>query len=264
MKKKLFAFILIIMTLLFVVSCEKKEEKATTAYFDFFGTRFDLQDRESLSEILNGSSTMDYGAQTFDQRIDELEGKEAAYVVCRLKCIGDLKQKVATNGPLYEATKDRGELQALYTEVSFEVVEVLEGERDLVATGETVNVQIFRMKLHTATQGSWLSWYNHLNTESGEDVAEDYLSLKLVCDGGLRAVIPRINYEYVLILNYDEETETFNASLNRFACELSTPEDYKTYKDNFLLPEEKNNSDPKKAVPDVYWEILERYNIKVR
>ena len=264
MKKRLISLIFITITLLFITSCEKKEEKATTAYFDFFGTRFDLQDRESLSEILSGSLTMDYGAQTFDQRIDELEEKEAAYVVCRLKCIGDLKQKVATEGPLYEATKDHGELQALYTEISFEVVEVLEGDRNLVAAGETVNIQIFRMKLYTATQGSWLLWYNHLYTESGEDVAEDYLSLKLVCDGGLRAVIPRINYEYVLIMNYDEETETFNTSLNRFACELSTPEDYKTYKDNFLLPEERKNSDPKNAVPDVYWEILERYNIKVK
>lgn len=263
MKKKIAALILIIITLLFVTACEKKEEKATTVYFDFFGTRFDLQDRKALSEILNGSLTMDYGAQTFDQRIEELEEKEAAYVVCRLKCISDLKQKVATEGPLYEATKNRGELQALYTEISFEVVEVLEGERDLVAAGETVNVQIFRMKLHTATYGSWLSWYERLNTESGENVAEDYLSLKFVCDGGLRAVLPRKNYEYVLILNYDEEIEAFNASLNRFACELSTPEDYKTYKDNFLLPEERKNSDPKKAVPDVYWEILERYNIEI-
>ena len=56
----------------------------------------------------------------------------------------------------------------------------------------------------------------------------------------------------------------------RNACELSTPKDYVAFKKklplqagkkNPYLQEKKTNEE---KMPDVYWEILERYNIKIK
>ena len=121
MKNKLIALIFITITLLFIMSCEKKEEKATTVYFDFFGSRFDLQDRTLIPEITPcDSSTMNSGT-SFSEYLEELKADEETYVVCRLKCVGDLKQKVdMTKTP----PEGRNHYETLYTEIPFEFTEI--------------------------------------------------------------------------------------------------------------------------------------------
>jgi hypothetical protein len=263
MKKKLIALILIIMTLLFVTSCEKKEEKATTVYFDFFGSRFDLQDRSIISEIrIRDLGSEGRRGMTFDKYIKKLEEDGENYVICRMKCIGDLRQEVDVH---MEDGIGVGPLQRLYTEIPFEVVEILEGSQNLVTEKESLNIGVRNMFLYSRLFQAWYDEYKITLDIYGYDAARDNLSFVFACDNGLDSLLPRIGYEYVLVLIYDEETDRFFTKLNHHSCELSTPEDYISFKDNFLSPEERTNDQtPEERMSLQYWEILERYNIKVK
>lgn len=261
MKKKLIAFILIIMSLLFVTSCEKKEDKATTVYFDFFGSRFDLQDRTLISEIRIADLGIENSGRSFSEYLEELKEDKETYVVCRLKCVGDLKQKV----DMTKTPPEGSQYKALYTEIPFEVTEIYEGECNLLTVGETVKVKVKDMYLYTSLYHGWWETYQIIYEATGEEKATESLQLKLYCRKGIESILPRINYEYVLVLIYDKETDMFSALLNHHACELSTPVDYITFKDNFSLTEEwRKKQSIEERMPRAYYEILERYNIKVK
>jgi hypothetical protein len=263
MKKKLIALILIIMALLFVTSCEKKEEKATTVYFDFFGSRFDLQDRTLIPEIGIIDLGYENSGTSFSEYLEELKEDEETYVVCRLKCVGDLKQKVdMTKSP----PEGRNQYETLYTEIPFEVTEIYEGECNLLTVGETVKVNVDDMFLYTKLyRSAWWEEYQKIYEVMGEEKATEGIHLKFYCRKGIESILPRVNYEYVLVLIYDKETDMFSALLNHHACELSTPVDYITFKDNFSSTEEwRKKKSIEDRMPRAYYEILERYNIKVK
>jgi hypothetical protein len=78
-------------------------------------------------------------------------------------------------------------------------------------------------------------------------------------------VYPRIGCEYVLILEYHKETDCIALYTGGgIICELSKPEDYYKYWCTIHNKPIREEIDYDYGIPPMYYEALERYNIKVK
>jgi hypothetical protein len=269
MKKKLIALILIIMTLLFVTSCEQKEEKAQTAYFNFFGTRYDLCDRTDFAGCSSAYGRLgvdEIVARTFSEEADFVKDNES-YVIVRLKCTGDMTQRIYDKEH-YDSEKmheydsfSSFESIKLYTETPFAVLDILEGNENLLKVGDSIFVHTYLMYMDYAMYESHEKWKNY--DYSSEEISKPVF--ELWCPDGRVSVLPRVGYEYVLILKYNEQCGSFTSTLRKNqGCELSSTKDYAEFITRLSgvdsIPEDIKYDD---CLPDAYWEILERYNIEI-
>jgi len=240
---------------------DNSDIKSDTAYFNFFGSRFDLSDSNFITEYRDSYETayrIDYS--TFKEYIDSLKksstSEELTYIVARVKCKGDLTQKFDGDYLLDPSIYGGG---CFYTEIPFEVVQVLEvirGDETLLNPKENISVRINGMFLDSAVfNGSWKTDYKFALLWPDKASMPD-MGFKFYCDAAKKSQFPRTDYEYVLVLRYSHKDMEFTTTLRRYCCELSTLEDYAAFKATFGVTITERH--------DIYYEILDRYNIKIK
>jgi hypothetical protein len=122
--------------------CEANK-KADTVYVEWFGATIDLSNIDRMFPMRG-----DGMRRTLDKTIDYYEKYEKNFAVLRVKCTGNWVQK------LYE--KEHREKHTdieifmnpnMYMEIPFEVIDILEGNGDLVQKGNEYKIEIPNFKI---------------------------------------------------------------------------------------------------------------------
>ncbi len=247
--KKIFSILIIIILIISMGGCEANK-KADTVYVEWFGATIDLSNIDRIFPIRG-----DGMRRTLDKTIEYYENYEKNFAVLRVKCTGNWVQK------LYE--KEHREKHTdieifmnpnMYMEIPFEVIDILEGNGDLVQKGNEYKIEIPNLHVDLKNKDEpYAEW-------------KEEAQFELYYEGtNLRFEYPRVGYEYIVIVEQPKGTDCFVT--NEIICELSTPkEQYEiAIKLHYYHEPGKNtkvNYDD--YVAKLYYEALERYNIKVR
>ena len=227
--------LLILITTLLVFSltgCEAKP-KAETAYIEAFDKLIDLRDTTKII-----SPTSNFPDQSIEKAISNLTQKNRDYVVVRAECTGNWVQKNYENEDHKKFHKRGGET---YTEIPFKIIKFLEGDKSILKDSDNLQLEIPELVV------------------SGDEKSIGYNGTTH------HFVYPRIGYEYILILEYHKETGCIALYTGGgIICELSKPEDYYKYWCTIHNKPIREEIDYDYGIPPMYYEALERYNIKVK
>lgn len=267
--KKLLSIVLILIMLISLSSCKSGKEntnetepteKNMTAYMYWFGITIDL--RDPVKDI-TPSIDIDWSSPppSFESRINQLNKKNVEYAVVRAKCVGNWHQKVhegQDGGDHLKAHKEAEDflytLGKLYTEIPFEITEILEGNSSeiekRIQAKNNLKIEYPGLSVKTSAMFEDQSeWRNNMST-------------KLTYYPATRKMIyPRIGCEYILILIYSKNADCIYTISPGAEIELSTPEELLAYYKSYHKSPQITEDD---YIPYDYYEILERYNIKVR
>jgi len=270
LKKCLSIFLLIVCV--FILSSCAKQVKADTAYVDWFGVRLDLKDENIIFNVVNSATAFSPKKSTLSQFISNYESNGKMYAVLRVKCVGDIRQRVYESAEHfachYPSLNFENLSRKIYMDFPAEVLEVLEGDSSIVSVGTTIAIDMLEFRIEH-------SYYNAMIT--GGDFRDIYnteyegnVGISLLVPHGIDCTIPRIGYEYIVLVRYSAEENVYWTRMDLCACELTFPKDQVSFKKTFRLEEGLENkylSDEKtdeEKMPDIYWEILERYDIKIK
>ena len=266
--------LILLLSCIFAFTCSScsKEEKAETAYFDWFGVRLDLGDSDIILDITNTATGLVMKNPTFEEIICEYESEGTSYAVLRVKCVGDIRKRVyesAEHFAFHYASFDfEQRLIKTYTDFPAEVLEVLEGDTSVASIGNVIDIDLLGFSI----EHNYI--YSMILGQELEDIyrtePKEKVGLYLCMPEGIKCTIPRIGYEYVVLVRYSPELNVYTVSMDNSACELSSPKDQIKFKQKFRVSNKIHDiynstklTDEEK-MPDVYWEILERYNIKIK
>lgn len=257
--KRIFSVFLIFIILISVPSCNKTEEqaeqikKSLTVYVDWFGVTIDVKELKkeiSPNVLWNGPPT------SFEEKLKSMNEANTEYAIVMVKCVGDWKQRAFEDDAHREQHKPYATayLSPLYIEIPYEIIGVLEGDFQTVESGEIISVEY--PGLYVRSPGMFTpaeEWKNNSSVGIKYDgIAQEF-------------IYPRNGYEYIIILHYNTDTGCYYSSSAAAECELSSLEDLlEYYKSFYKITENSKVPTEDDYIPANYYEILERYNIKVK
>ena len=285
--KKFLSLLLVLLCILPITSCKKETNKSV--YFNYFGKLYDVTDPDVVSDygdIIFPPPLYVNSYENFTDLIEKL-GEDnfpegfSHFAVVRARCTGDMRARVKdkehymTHSLLaLEQTDDKQWEEAgwkkNYVEIPFEIVDVLEGDSSFLTIGEEVFIEtdfFLQNYFITWASGDWEDYdYDNPNNE------DDRHKYTLFGPAGEDSILPRVGYEYVFVVFYVEKTDCIYAKYRffnyDFGCELSSPEDFCSFRERYLgeyeyKPGDRKYATPEQRMPKAYWEILERYNIEI-
>lgn len=266
MTKKIVVLLLSLSIVFTFVSCSKRE----SAYIEYDGDRYGLYGENSIDFIFNSWELVYYIPEPFEKTLEYWEKSGNTFAVLKLKCTGDMTKAVYTSEEHFNfsgwGTDYENQFERIYVNFKAEVLEILEGD-NIASVGDEITIDLTGFKIGTET----FKKNNDQNEDTiGDEAEEEQTLLIMGAPGGINCTFPRMGYEYVVLVGYDPDLKVYEADMLRNACELSTPKDYVAFKKKLPMQAGKKNpylQDKKtneEKMPDVYWEILERYNIKVK
>jgi hypothetical protein len=238
--KKLISILMITILVFGLSGCEVKQ-KAETAYIEAFDKVFDI--RTIAKAISPGVLMTD---QTLDGIIDYLSKERSDYVVIRAECTGNWVQKEYAS---YEHSRYHRTVGTTYIEIPLKIIKVLEGNEKIVEGLENLQLEVARLNM----------------TEPIPDSPYGDKYILTYYGGTNHFVYPRIGCEYILVLEYHKETDCIALyEGGGIICELSKPKDYYKYWCTIHNKPIREEIDYDYGIPPMYYEALERYNIKVK
>lgn len=246
MKKTISLILIIFLTFSFTACSEKDED---TVFVEWMGATIDLS---KISRVI--SPTVMMGDQHLSDIVKSLTGKQRDFVIVRAECTGNWIQKnYDTEAHFkYHVPDNYYDLDTFfYIEIPFKITDVLEGNQSIVEQGDDIHVEIKELEVFAPSK---------------EPNSHPHQFEMLYGGATNHFVYPRIGYEYVLVLEYCQETDCIVLySGGGIICELTTPKEYfefqKSLRNNKGLPSKDVDYD--KYIAPMYYETIERYNIKV-
>ena len=245
--------LLILITTLLVLSltgCEAKPKAAPlaeTAYIEAFDEVIDIRTAE---KSISAESMM--GETTLSEKVDYLMMRNRNFVIVRAECTGNWVQKSYDSEEHYNY-HGKSRLNR-YIEIPFSIKEVLEGNDDIVKDVKNLQLEITGLTLFKPEE-----FYANINEKNKDKPIISYSGATH------HFVYPRIGCEYVLILEYHKETDCIALNTGGgIICELSKPKDYYKYWCTIHNQPIREEIDYDYGIPPMYYEALERYNIKVK
>lgn len=263
MKKILSLILVITILLLSIISCSEKNpdgelidktepplesaEKIKTAYIDWFGVQIDLAS-------IPRKSLYDYdGESDFEPLIDWLKANNKQFAVLRVECTGNLIQKVYEDEShfRYHFPKyDTDSVIRLYMEIPVKVIDVLEGDENIVNIGDNVSIEFPGLMLTSSNLakpfGQWKNKQRY-----------DYMFHIYYAKFTPAFVFPRIGYEYVIIVLYNEETGCITSQGRGPLCELSSVDEFLKYNEHI------GSGISNDFYEKQYKQVIKRYFIKI-
>jgi len=263
--KKILSLMLIIVTAFCLTSCGSGNKKYGV-YYELNGEVIDISDIKKYGTTVYNSWLMtDYSVVTFDEKIEDLKEKGLPYFVAKVEWAGAYKnvlltdidkneenaahyKHLSTSESKFSTEPPYQVVELLFSEIPIKIIEILEGDSSLAEKDQVITLEL-----------------NDIFLEEKEDGLHFYLP------SDFNNVILREGYEYIMLIQYYPETGCYVSTLHMYACELSTPKDQIDFKCSFNAGEytgykercESGYYSDEELMLDVYWEILERYNIKV-
>jgi len=263
--KKILSLMLIIVTAFCLTSCGSGNKKYGV-YYELNGEVIDISDIKKYGTTVYNSWLMtDYSVVTFDEKIEDLKEKGLPYFVAKVEWAGAYKNvlltdidkneenaahynHLSTSESKFSTEPPYQVVELLFSEIPIKIIEILEGDSSLAEKDQVITLEL-----------------NDIFLQEKED------GLHFHMPGDLRNVILREGYEYIMLIQYYPDTGCYVSTLHMYACELSTPEDQIEFKCNFNVDEytstkeryESEHHSIEEKMRKVYYEILDRYNIKV-
>ena len=244
--KKTISILIITLLVFCMTSCET-EKKSDTVYVEWFGATIDLSNIDKYFPM--------YGegiAKSLEDTIDYYVEKKMDFAVLRLKCTGNWIQKKYDEEHFQKHSDIKIHGHKMYMEIPFEVIDILEGNENLTEKGSSIQLEIPNM-------------YVLLKNNPYDECEKEPNFFFEYDEAYSRFEYPRIGYEYVVIVTKSSDGDCLRANI--ILCELSTPkEQYEIALKlrHYQKPGDNVKVDYDEYVAEKYYEVLERYNIKVK